>query len=162
MDISGGTITVDGAITNNGTLRLEHGAMLAVDGAAAGGTNTPNAVRLRTASATAAGGATFVNNGTLDIISGALNAPDGFTNNGVVLDSRVVQAKSASMTGGVMRVTIDSYTGHTYQFQRSNSLDDGSFTNLGAPQSGTTGSVLTFQDANPASGQGFYRVQVDP
>ena len=162
VDVSGGTITVDGAITNNGTLRLEHGAMLAVDGAAAGGTNTPNAARLRTASATAVGGATFVNNGTLDIISGALNAPDGFTNNGVVLDSRVVQAKSASMTGGVMTVTIDSYTGHTYQLQRSNSLDDGSFTNLGALQSGKTGSVLTFQDANPAPGQGFYRVQVDP
>ena len=162
VDVSGGTLTVNGAITNNGTMRLEHGAALAVGSNAAGGTNTSNAVRPSSGSIAANGGATFVNNGTLDLISGVLDAPGGFTNNGVVLDSSVVQAKSVSRAGGVMAVTIDSYTGHTYQFQRSDSLAGASFTNLGAVQSGTTGGVLTFQDPSPAPGRGFYRVQVDP
>ena len=59
-------------------------------------------------------------------------------------------------------VTIDGYTGHTYQLQRSSSLTDDVFTNLGSSQSGTTGTVLTFTDSSPSPTQGFYRVQVDP
>ncbi len=162
VDVSGGTLTVNGAVTNNGTIRLEHGAALAVGSAAASGTNGRNALSQgRGATPMADGGPTFVNNGILDLISGVLNAPAGFVNNGVVLDSRVVQVKSMSRTGGMMAVAIDSYTGHTYQFQRSASLAGG-FTNLGAPQSGMTDTVLTFQDASPAPSQGFYRVQVDP
>ena len=161
--LSSGVLTVNGRVMNNGTIRLDHGAALAVGNAAA----TTNAVKGstragRVAASSADGGATFVNNGTLDIMTGDFSAPAGFTNNGVVLDSRVVQVKSVSKNGGAVTVAIDSYSGHTYQLQCSDSLDGGTFTNLGATQSGADGVALTFQDANPSANQGFYRVQVDP
>ena len=136
---SGGTLSANGGVVNNGTIRLERGAVLAV-----------------------ASGSTFTNNGILDVLTGGLTAPDGFTNNGVVIDSSAVRTRSVDMSGGAVTLTVDSFTGHTYQLQRNDSLADGSFANLGAAQAGTTGAVLTFQDANPSPTQGFYRVQIDP
>lgn len=154
--LSSGTLSVSGGVVNNGTVRLAHGASLSVS--ANGGTNLQGTARR--GRGTDSGG-TFINNGTLDIISGVLDAPAGFTNNGVVIDSRVVRARSVTMTAGVVEVGIDGYTGHAYQLQRSEALG-GAYRNLGSPQSGATGGVLTFQDASPSTAQGFYRVQVDP
>jgi fibronectin-binding autotransporter adhesin len=139
VTISGGTINANGGVVNNGTIRLERGASLLVGG-----------------------GDTFTNNGTLDIITGSFSAPAGFTNNGVVLDSSVVVANSASLANGAFALTMNSYTGHGYQLQRSDSLAGADFANIGSLQNGVTGTVLTFTDPNPSATQGFYRVQVDP
>lgn len=136
--LAGGALTGNGAVVNNGTIRLERGAALTIGA-----------------------GGSFTNNGVLDIITGSLNAPAGFTNNGVVIDSSVVKTNSATLANGVFTVTVNGYTGHTYQLQSSASPAGDTFTNLGAAQSGTTGSVLTFTDPNPAAPQNFYRVQVD-
>jgi len=137
--LTSGTLTVNGNLTNYGTMRFARGAALAVGG-----------------------GGTFVNDGVLDIITGSFSAPAGFTNSGVVLDSSVVKARSVSRSGGVVTVVIDSYTGHTYRLERRDSLTSGTFNYLGNPQNGSTGTALTFTDPNPALTQGFYRVVVDP
>ena len=166
VTLSDGTLTASGGVINNGTVRLAHGASLSVGGttlAANRVTTAKTAVRPKAGAASAAvTGGTFINNGTLDIISGEFVAPAGFTNNGVVLDSRVVQVKSVNASGGVVAVAIDGYSGHVYQLQRSGSLGGDTFTNVGTPQSGVTGVVMKFQDASPSPDRAFYRVQVDP
>ena len=79
-----------------------------------------------------------------------------------MLDGRVVKTKRATLTSGVFQIVVDSYTGHTYQFQRSSSLSGGVFAPLGSLQTGSTGSTLTFTDLTPPAGKGFYRVVIDP
>ena len=106
-------------------------------------------------------GGTFTNNGTLDIMTGGFSAPAGFTNHGTVIDSGVVCITGVNVAGGVLTLSMNGYSGHSYQLQRSNSLTGTAFANLGSPQSGTTGSTLTFTDS-VSSAHGFYRVQVDP
>ncbi len=139
LTISGGSANASGNVINNGTVRLAHGAVLAVGN-----------------------GATLTNNGLLDVITGGVTAPAGLSNNGTILDSSVITVKSVNLNNGSVTVTINGYTGHTYQLQRSSSLANGSFINLGSFQNGATGGTLTFADANPPPAQGFYRVQVDP
>lgn len=148
VDISGGTLTVNGEITNDGTFILSSGATLA-------------------------GVTGFINNGVLDITTaGPFTPPVGFVNNGVVLDKSAVKVKAITKTEAIVNgtekiiaavnLTIDSYTGHTYQLQVSSSLAAGSFANLGDPQQGSTGAVLTFSDPNATGPLGFYRIIVDP
>ncbi len=136
--LSGGSLIANGGVVNNGTVRLERGASLAVGN-----------------------GETFVNNGTLDVITGSLGGPGTLVNNGVVIDSSVIKVQGVSYSGGAVTLTVNGYTGHTYQLQSSTSLT-GEFTSIGSPQTGSTGTTLTFTDPNASSTQGFYRVQVDP
>jgi autotransporter-associated beta strand protein len=138
VDLVGGTLTVNGAINNNGLFILSNAAQLA-------------------------GVTSFTNNGTLDLITaGMFVPPPNFTNNGVILDSSVVKAKTVARTGTTFTVTIDSYTGHTYQLQVSSSPAGNTFVNLGPPQQGSTGTVLTFTDPNATGSKGFYRIFVSP
>ena len=106
-----------------------------------------------------------MNNGTLDLITGGAGLPGNFSNgaNGVVLESDVVKIKSASRAGTVFTITINGYTGHTYQLQRATSLEAGvDFVNLGASQEGVTGGTLTFEvDDAVEVARAFYRVGVD-
>lgn len=150
VDLSGvgNDLLVSGALTNNGTMRFERGATLTVS----------------------SGSGNFVNNGTIDVITGGFSAPAGFTNNGVVIDSSVVRVKEVTRNAanGAVSVSIDGYPGHTYQLQKSDSLDGASFANVpgvpaqSRPASNTGVTTLAFTDSNAAPGQGFYRVQVDP
>jgi autotransporter-associated beta strand protein len=143
--LSGGALTVNGAVTNNGTMRFKRGASFVVGN-----------------------GATFINNGTVDIITGSFAAPSGFTNNAVVLDSRLNKIKAisrnASTAPASVTLTIESYTAHTYQLERSSAPKSGTFLPLaGVPiQNGTTGLTLTFIDPAAPAGRGFYRIAVDP
>lgn len=140
-----GLLTVNGGVTNDGIMRFERGAQLAVDNSM------------------------FVNRGTLDIIAGGFSFPPGFVNNGIVLDSSVVKIKEiAVQPGGPVTVSIDGCPGHIYQLERSDSLEEGSFqavpdvaTQTNAA-SNTAAVLLAFTDPNPAAGKGFYRVAVDP
>ena len=130
-----GALNVSGSLTNNGTLRLTGGAVLNVTG-------------------------TFTNNGVLDLINAPQTLPAGFINNGTVLDSSVVKVKTVGLNAGSVVVTIQSYTGHSYQLQTKPSLTSGTWTNVGAAQAGATGTVLTF--STPGGSGGFYRVAVTP
>ena len=144
---NGQALMVNGALTNNGTMRFDHGATLT----AAGGANS------------------VVNNGVIDTISGGLSVPAGFTNNGLVLDSSVTKVKAVTRAadGSSVTLQIDAYPGHSYKLQRSDSLTSGSFADVqGVPvqsnaANNTTPVTLTFTDAAPAAAEGFYRVQVD-
>lgn len=134
--VGAGNFTVNGNMTNHGTLRLTGGAALNITG-------------------------TFVNNGVLDIMTGAQALPANFINNGTILDSSLVAATSAIRTGATFTVTIQGYAGHNYQLQRADSLP-GPWTAIGPAQPGT-GGVLTFADAGGATGtQKFYKITVAP
>jgi autotransporter-associated beta strand protein len=132
-----GTVNVDGAVTNNGTLILRHGAVLT-------------------------SGSGVVNNATLDLTTAGA-VPANLTNNGTIIDASSVTTRSATKTGNSVTVKINGFTGHTYILQRSVTTPDGtSFTsNIGSPQQGSTGNELTFTDPNASGTKAFYRVVVD-
>ena len=71
------------------------------------------------------------------------------------------QIKTISRIGSMVTITIDGSASYTYQLQHSNSLSTPSFSNVGAPQSGATGTILTFNDQS-ASTTGLYRLVVGP
>lgn len=121
--LTGGTLTINNSVTNNGLFILAHGSQLA-------------------------GVTSFINNAKLDIMTaGTFTPPPGFVNNGVIIDSSVVRAKEISLQGNIVTVTIDSYTGHSYQLQSSPSPAANTFSNVAnvLPQNGSTGTELTFQ-----------------
>ncbi|MBS0659731.1 MAG: hypothetical protein JSR82_15935 [Verrucomicrobia bacterium] len=134
---AGTTLVLTGEVTNNGLFV-----------AAAGG--TINAVNT-----------TFVNNGVLDRSTGTILLPAGFIDNGVTVDSSQVRIRSAVKTGNTVTLSVDSFSGHSYQLKRSLDLAGDVFVNLGAPQPGSTGSQLIFTDNNASGAKGFYRVVVD-
>ena len=135
-------MTIAGNLTNHGTLRLVGGAIFDASGAT-----------------------TFLNDGVLDLITaGASALPATFVNgpNGLVLTANSVQVKSAARSGETITLTIDGYTGHAYQLQRSSGLATASFTNVGTAQIGSTGSTLSFVDSSATALEAFYRVVVNP
>jgi hypothetical protein len=71
---------------------------------------------------------------------------------------------NAAVIPATATLTIDGYTGHIYQLERSTALDAGVFSpvNNVPTQTGTTGGTLTFTDPAAPSIQAFYRVRVDP
>ena len=137
VDVNGGTFTVNGGVTNNGLFILSNGAQIA-------------------------GVTGFVNNGTLDLITAGTFNPPNFTNNGTIINSSAVKTKSVSRAGGNFSVTIDSYTGHTYQLQKSASPVANTFSNIGSSQQGTTGTVLTLTDSSATASPSFYSILVSP
>lgn len=132
------TLTFTGCVTNHGLMVISGGASLVV---------TSNC---------------FTNNGTLDVITGSFTPPPGFVNNGIILGPSAVKVRSTSKVGTTVTVQIDGYTGHTYQLQRSLDLNGSMFLDIGAPQNGATGNVLSFVDGNASGGHGFYRIVVSP
>jgi autotransporter-associated beta strand protein len=139
VDVAGGTLTVNGAVTNNGLFILSNGSQIA-------------------------GVTGFINNGTLDLITAGTFNPPNFTNNGTIINSSVVKTKSVSRAGNNFSVIIDSYTGHTYQLQKSTTTPAGAnfTTNIGPSQNGTTGTVLTLTDPAATASPSFYRILVSP
>ncbi len=135
LAVADGGVTVSGAITNSGTLRLTGNAVISATG-------------------------TFTNNGTLDVINAPQALPASFVNNGTVLNASVVKVKAIALAGANVSVVIQSFTGHNYQLQATTSLIGGTWANVGLPQAGQTGSVLTF--TNVTGTAGFYRVSVTP
>ena len=139
---TGGTLTTSGGLINNGTIRMLGGAVLD------------------------ASAATYLYNyGVLDLIGGSIKPPPGGIfnmNGGVVLTSALVTVKSTMRTSTSFTLTIDGYSGHSYQLQRGTSPDAASFVNLGSAQNGSTGTTLTFTDPSPAVDRGFYRVVLAP
>jgi autotransporter-associated beta strand protein len=144
--VNQGTVTVDGALTLNGN--FQNNGYMMVTGSGSLVVNLPN-------------NGTFVNNGTLDIMDSPQTVlPAGYVNNGTILNSSLVTVQQVAETANSFSVTIQSYTNHTYQLQRS--ADLGTWQNVGAAQSGTTGSALVLTDTNATAGSMFYQVGVGP
>jgi autotransporter-associated beta strand protein len=135
--LAGGSLSISGSVTNNGIFK--------VSGSPANFTQT----------------GAFTNNGVLDLINSNGTLPPRFTNDGTVLyaSSVVVQAAATSVSG--FSVSIQSYVQHTYQLQSTASLSPTSWTNVGAPQAGT-GGTLVLTDPFATGTQGIYRVLVSP
>ena len=133
-----GPLSVTGAVTNNGTMRLTGGAALSVSGG-------------------------LINNGTLDLMTGAQALPANFVNNGIVLDSGMVRASSVSRSGASVTVTIQGYTGHSYRLERSPSLSSPDWIALGtALTPSINNQTLTFTDSAASGTESFYRILVTP
>jgi autotransporter-associated beta strand protein len=137
--LAGGTLHINGSITNNGIIKLSGSASQTLTG-------------------------TFINNGVLDLINGPQTLPASLTNNGTVLNASSVQVQQLAMSGSHnFALTIQGYAEHTYQLQHATSLvAPVTWTNVGAAQVGT-GAPLVFTDTGGATGtQGFYQVMVSP
>jgi hypothetical protein len=147
--VNQGTETVTGLLTVNGN--FENDGTMTVTGSGNLIVNLPTD-----------GSGNFVNNGLLDIMDSPNTLlPAGFVNNGTILTSSLVTVKQFSKTGSIFSVSIQSYSGHTYQLQKSNDLN--TWQNVGSSQSGATGTTLTLTDSSaPASGGTFYHVAVGP
>jgi autotransporter-associated beta strand protein len=137
-----GLLTVNGNFENDGTLIVTGSGNLVV--------NLPTD-----------GSGSFVNNGLLDIMDSPQTAlPAGYVNNGTILTSALVTVMQFTKSGSTCSVSIQSYTGHTYQLQKSTNLQ--TWQNVGTAQAGATGSTLMLSDTN-ASGMGtFYQIAVGP
>ena len=141
----GGTVLSDctnlvfmGTVTNHGVLRALNGSTLRAQGL-------------------------LVNQGVIDVIEGTTNFTGGFINNGIVLTAADVRISEALVSGNDLLVKFPSFSGHTFQLQRRDSLATGSWADLGAAQEGTD-AVLTFNDAGSLTNAParFYRIRVVP
>jgi hypothetical protein len=108
----------------------------------------------------------IVSDGALDIMTGAQELPPNLVHNGVILDRSLLKIASLSKIADGYSVTIDGYSGHEYQLQRTESLS-GPWANVGASQAGTshgltTPTLLTLSDSSPPERQCFYGVVVSP
>ncbi|RYD35328.1 MAG: hypothetical protein EOP87_07560 [Verrucomicrobiaceae bacterium] len=154
----GADLVFNGSVINNGTLSIGPGDHLTFSGSL-----TNNGVIRLTGNTELETGGFIVNNGILDTITGPQALPFNFVNHGLVLDAGDVTLHSSSMTAQTATLTILSYNGHTYQLQRSTTLHDGSWENVGESQSGKTGVMLEFQASRDAAARkSFYRIAVDP
>ena len=133
---AGGSLTIAGAIVNNGTLRI-------------GGNTTFTAT------------STYVNNGVLDLLTSPSALPANFENNGIVIENTQRTITAAARTGNDFTCSCIGYTGHSYQLQYSETLG-GTWTNIGAPVNGT-GTAIQWTVTNGGTGdRRFFRVQVTP
>lgn len=131
----GGTLNISGNVTNNGTMQFLNGSGIAVAG-------------------------TFVNNGLLDLLVGAQNLPPNFINNGTVLLATNILVTAFAKTNDTISLTIHGYEGHTYQLQRTATLSNANWQDIGPSQDGL-GTPLTFTDS-PGDDQNYYRIAVSP
>ncbi len=133
-----GTWRVEGNVTNTGTIRLTGGARLEVTG-------------------------TLANQGLLDLIMADQTFLGTITGTGTILtlgDMRV--APLIAVTANGVEVDTQTFVGHTFQLQKSTTLQGGSWTNVGTPQPGTGGRVVFIDPAGAALDKQFYRVIIVP
>lgn len=69
---------------------------------------------------------------------------------------------TVNRTETTVTITLNSFTGYTYQLQRAASLTPAAFLDTGSPQTGSTGNVLTFTDPEATGDTAFYGVVTTP
>lgn len=135
LELARGAMTINGAAANYGTVRLTGSGSLQPSG-------------------------TFTNFSVLDIMTSKQPLPTNFINQGTVFDSSSVKVEQLTLSSTAVQLTVQSYSGHNYQLQRSTSLVSGTWINIGSTQAGDD--VLTFTDSTCPRGKGFYRIIVSP
>ena len=134
--ITAGTLSIQGDVTNYGTLRVTGGARLEHSGI-------------------------FTNHGILDLLTSDGQVPANLVNHGIVIANTERRILSATRDGNDFQLTIMGHAGHSYQLQRAPGLG-GPWAPVGAAVAGN-GSMLTLTDAGGAAAtRGFYRVAVTP
>ncbi|MCU0796409.1 MAG: autotransporter-associated beta strand repeat-containing protein [Akkermansiaceae bacterium] len=134
--VGSGTLSIQGNVTNYGTLRVTGGAQLMVAGS-------------------------FTNTGILDLLTSGSALPENLINSGIVIANTERRILSAARDGQNFQVTIMGHAGHSYQLERAPGLA-GPWTSVGAAVAGN-GELLVLSDPGGASGtRGFYRVSVSP
>ena len=132
-----GALTFTGTVTNNGAMAANNWSVLESSG-------------------------TLVNNGYILLYNGGTNNFHGtFINNGVVLNAGWLFATDYGFVGDDVVIQIPSATGFTYQLEFTPDLQPPTWTDSGAPQSGT-GGILTFTDPGGATNKPnrFYSIDV--
>ena len=132
----GGALIVTNSLVNNGTLCLSGPATLSVAGA-------------------------FTNNGTLDIMAWQGALPASFVNRGTVLGRSLTRLISPGVGAAGFHLTMQGYSGHTYQLQGCEDLASGLWQNLGSVVSGSNVSMM-FTNLTATTRQKFFRVAIDP
>ena len=131
-----GSLEVATNLVNDGTMRLTGPASLNVGGS-------------------------FTNNGLVDIMTWSGVLPAGFVNHGTVLDRSAIRVVSAGVNAPDFEVTIQGYTGHSYQLQYCDDLTSGTWASIGSSVAGADAPItLTHPDGATAEKR-FYRVAVD-
>ncbi len=132
-----GYIVITGTTVNNGTMRLQSGAVLS-------------------------SGDAFVNNGVLDLLTGGQTLPANLENNGVIIDSSSLRMTSAAKAGNTVTVTAQTYAGHIYQLQRADSLTAPVWGDIAGQTFAGNGTPHVFTDSAATGTQRFYRIRVTP
>ncbi|RYD20708.1 MAG: hypothetical protein EOP88_14035, partial [Verrucomicrobiaceae bacterium] len=154
----GSTLLFNGSVINNGTLALGTQDDITFNGAL-----TNNGVIRLTGTTQLETGGSFINNGILDIITGPQALPANLVNHGLILDAGDVRVHSSAITQQTVTLSTFSYSGHDYQLQRSMTLMDDSWEDVGSAQEGKTGMLLQFHaPRDAASRKSFYRIAVAP
>ena len=130
-------LTINGDVVNHGTFRVTSGTGFEFNGS-------------------------FTNTGLLDLLTAEVSPTvlQNIVNQGVILDSSMVQVATASRTNG-FTVTIQGFAGHSYRLQRSATLIQPDWADIGTAQPGN-GAILTFTDPTAAGSALFYRIAVLP
>jgi hypothetical protein len=134
--VSSATLEADTNLVNNGTLSLTGSAALAVPG-------------------------NFTNNGLLDIMTWAGTLPPGLINHGAILDRSAIRVTSTAVNGPDVQVTIQGYTGHSYQLQYRDDLSIGNWQNVGVSVMGANAPIVLTHIGGAAARQRFYHVSVN-
>lgn len=132
----GGTLTLNGIVTNNATIIATNNADIEFLGA-------------------------VVNNGTIDVINGYAHFPGGFINHGAYVDaSNVLKTPNLNFSGADVMISFSCVSGKTYAVEYTDSMLP---TNWIALVSGIVGNGgnTQFPDIGAASlTQRFYRVHL--
>lgn len=95
----------------------------------------------------------------------ALNSTNGeraFLANPRYVESFLLGITSVTFAQGTATVAIQGFTGHTYQLQRTSSLNPASWEAVGPPIVPGTDQMLSFVDSDAISSPMFYRVTLMP
>jgi autotransporter-associated beta strand protein len=162
-DVSNGILEVTGTLSGTTSLTVANGAVLYLAGGSlsVGGTITNDGIFEISGAQAVTSATSFINNGVLDLINGPQTLPTGFINNGTVLYANSVRVRQLSASGSAFSLSILGYAQHTYQLQRSPSLTNPVWANIGSAQVGI-GSTLTFTDPSTSGTQAFYQILISP
>lgn len=138
VEISGGSVSLSGAATNSGIMRLKGDSDLLL-------------------------GDTLTNTGTLDTISQIGKIVGPVDNSGVELTRESIKFDTVAIQGDDLTLQFTAYSGHAYQLQQAAGSNlSGPWENVHEPVSGNDAPVA-FEIADGALvPNGFFRIRVDP
>lgn len=145
-----------------GTLTVQGGGIVIVDGAF--GMNSleipAGALLVLRSNASLPSGLSMTNSGTVDISTWNGTLPAGFVNTGAIIDASVIKIDSFNLSGSQLDIGLYGYTGHSYQLQRSLTLQPEDWQDVGNPTVGADAPML-FSPSAAGEPKVFYRVTVD-
>ena len=74
--------------------------------------------------------------------------------------SKETVAPAIALTSGTPTATVSTVAGRTYQLQRSDTLQAGSWINIGSPMTGTGSPAVLSDPSSAGANRHFYRVQI--